>query len=1405
MSDEDIVLNPSGARVVSPLVLRDAFHLDTRVDMSLLRRLIFLAPALALVLAACGDDSQPPSDEVRFSVVITSPDPNAVLFPGDAVTFSAELSEPADDVDAGTIVWDWTLGDGAVISGQGPTISYTYQTAGEFNATVTASETVDGEVIARERADIAVVIVPSPDLALGEPTVSLTTTTLTSADRFRVSVDMINGGAEAPIPFSVGVYIAPADGIDAASPPDAESLATLVDAGGAWRVDAADFESLGAGASANVDRSEIGVPAEAPSGEYVVFVFADDTDVLGEDDEANNIAFGDRGFSFINTSADGADLAARDLSPRPTRTNRIDTITLDAQVFNAGNQQALLFEYDVWLSFGDRDLDDSDILLGGDTLDGAGPGEQVLLDDVIFAVEPPAIELGEYYVLLRVDSGDAIDEVDEENNVAASPPILVTDEPPPGVDIVIDSFEIAPNNTFLGGSVEVTARLRNQGAEEVESQFFCRIHLSDDETFESSTDPVLDTVQVQPMDAGETVDVTRVARIRTNIAPGEYFGFLSCDPSFVVPESDEENNIRRTTETIDIAGDAVIDVNIGAFSVTPDTVDNGDQVAVSVEVCNSGSNGSTPSIVRVHLSTDDVLDSFDPILIQSNVPPIDPDGCITIATEAPAICETFLSQYRVFAVADATDTVPESDEDNNVAELDTRLTIEGILCACTPDRFEPNNSLSNAEYLNPSVGSYSDLTMCEVATDWYIIPLLRGETIQVVLTFDNDRGNLDATLYGTDRSSVLSTSASDGDREEVSYFVAPQSGDYYLRVAGRTPDDRNVYDLALSVSSRSSGTDLIVLNTEVTPTDPVLGDTVQLDFDLVNLGDVPAGPSLARFYLSDDADIDPIEDLRLDELEIDEVVDRLSQRVDLVLPDDIGGGEAYIGVIADARGEVGELDEDNNIGVTPRFDIDGACYDALEPNNQLDAARLIELTTEPPVTFGGLLVCSDNRDVYEVCVDDGAYLDVTVDFDNTLGDVDVRLYDEMGDEVDRSEDTGSQERVGIDYASGERCFRVEIYVVNRDREVPYTLTVDTGAAPDELACSRIEEPNDSFGAALQLRDFLDDDLAICPVEDADYYRIALTPGADVTFRLVPAEGEDAVPSQLRMALFSPSRNFITNTVSALEPIEHRVALNGTHYLRVNSNGAGPRNQRYRVEVDGISGTDLVPSNLVLEPGIAGPGDEVRFTFDVANTRDADAPASHYAVWLSTDPALDDDDVLLREVDLPSVPGLGTLPEGRRFTVPGDIVDGGTFYVLLEVDSDDEVAEFVERNNIALATLIITPRCTPDIGEPNNFSFEAFDAGDVPDDATLSICSGDADWYTWRASVTGSVDVTIEFEHADGDLDLFVFSEELGDPIAAGDSVFDNETATFTAIGGRTYYILVDSFYDDTNTYTLTID
>ena len=589
-----------------------------------------------------------------------------------------------------------------------------------------------------------------------------------------------------------------------------------------------------------------------------------------------------------------------------------------------------------------------------------------------------------------------------------------------------------------------------------------------------------------------------------------------------------------------MAGEADVDLRPEAFTVTPLVIDNGGTVEVSVDVCNVGNNGSTPSVVRVFLSPDPSLDAFDRELVGSRVPPIDPDACLTVRAEVAAECDTFNPNYYLFVSVDDNGDITESNEENNVDQLDELLQINALICDCEPDDFEPNDTPANADFLNPNIGAWEGLTMCDRAgefyVDYYLIPLLEDQTVRVEARFENDRGNLDAQLFALDRATVLDRSETDGDIEAVSFVRVRDRGNYLLRIQGRTEEDRNVYSLDLQVSSPDEGTDLTILDVTVDDAEPFLGAEVEVCFDVVNLGDTPAPPSLARVYLSDDTRIDPVEDVLMGALEIEGVDDRLSRCVRVNVPDDLGGGERYIGVVADARNDIAdELDESNNAGVSPALNINATCFDALEPNNSLEAPRLLELVTEPPVEFGSLLACSDNRDVYEICASDGDFLSVSVDFDVLDGDIDMKLYDAGGTQIDRSEGTEGTESVGVDFVNGDQCYRVELYVAGRDREVPYTMTVDSGRAPDDLICSRIEEPNDGFGTAARLRDYLDDCMAVCPVEDEDYYYVNLSPGTELEVSLVPEPGAEDVPSELRLTLWGPSRNFLPTRFRPTRP------------------------------------------------------------------------------------------------------------------------------------------------------------------------------------------------------------------------------------------------------------------------------
>jgi hypothetical protein len=982
--------------------------------------------------------------------------------------------------------------------------------------------------------------------------------------------------------------------------------------------------------------------------------------------------------------------------------------------------------------------------------------------------------------------------------------VIVTSDVVPGADLTPTSMSVTPETTFLGGSVQVDVVVENIGNQPTDRQTLCRFYASADSQLDTNgIDERLGSEPVPPLEPGELYAFQFDVPIPEFIAPGEYTPFLLCDATFLVQERIEGNNSIAGSPFV-VSGTASVDLGAEAFEISPLIIENEDTVSVSIDVCNRGSNGSSPTIVRVYLSADPSLDRTDTVLLESRVPPVDADACVTIRADVPATCDTFVADYYAFAVVDDTDLVTEVNEDNNETELDEQLRINGLICNCELDRFEANDTPAAARFLNPAVGTYEQLTMCNSNVDYYKIPLLDAQTVRVETRFDDDRGNLDMQLFSLDFSTVLDSSETDGDIEEVSFVRVPRNGDYLLRVRGRTDDDRNVYDLTLTVSSPEAGVDLSVLDVQVDELRPVLGAEVEVCFDVVNLGDTGAPATLSRIYLSDDTRVDPVDDVLVGELAIEAFEGRVSRCVDVVLPDELGGGEKYIGVVADARNDVAdELNETNNSGLSPQLVIDAACFDVLEPNNTLEEPRRLTFETEPPVLLTDLLACSDNRDFYEICLNDGDFLDVTVSFDSLGGDIDVKLYNEEGVQLDRSESTGDEESVSVDYAAGDQCYRVEVYVAGRDREIPYTITVDTGRAPDELICSRIEEPNDGFGTAGRLRDFLDTCMAVCPTEDEDYYFLNLSPGTDLEVRLEPIDGTEDVPSDLRLTLWGPSRNFLTNTISAVEPLTQRIALNGRHYIRVRSNGDGARDQPYCLIVEGLSGVDLVPSEFAPEDDIAAPGDTVRFSFTLANTRDQASPATTYAIYLSEDPVLSPEtDILLRTVDIDAIDALSSRLEGRRFDVPLTLGDGGQYYVILSVDDPDDVEEFSESNNIIVSPLFVSARCIPDIAEPNNFLGDAYE---VTEALELTSCgSSDEDWFTFVADRPLS-EVTLRFEDALGDINVFIYSDPFGEPDVFSDTITDDELLEFNTEIGTTYWVRVSQYTDQSAEYRLTVD
>lgn len=113
-------------------------------------------------------------------------------------------------------------------------------------------------------------------------------------------------------------------------------------------------------------------------------------------------------------------------------------------------------------------------------------------------------------------------------------------------------------------------------------------------------------------------------------------------------------------------------------------------------------------------------------------------------------------------------------------------------------------------------------------------------------------------------------------------------------------------------------------------------------------------------------------------------------------------------------------------------------------------------------------------------------------------------------------------------------------------------------------------------------------------------------------------------------------------------------------------------------------------------------------------------------------------------------------------------------------------------------------------ENNNRASQAYDVAEgswLSDDNGWAVAhkAADADWYALSIAADGTLEVTCEFYHRLGDVDVYLVDES-GDPIVAGESETDDEILSCAVAASETIYVNViikdDPSTDDFNAYDL---
>jgi hypothetical protein len=277
------------------------------------------------------------------------------------------------------------------------------------------------------------------------------------------------------------------------------------------------------------------VPLNTSSGQFFIGVIADAGASVTESNENNNTA---NATLMVNSMPD---LRLTGFRASPTNTSPGDTVRVEFTVSNQGSADAAAHVEEIRLS---RDTilgNNDDVLLRTEQSALLRPTANSRLSIDIRI--PTNTIPGTYMLGAIVDARNTVMESDETNNMAS-----MTVNVSGSLDLDLINLVSNPNSGGAGTQVAVSFQVVNRGtlnspATQVEVRF------SNDQTI-TNTDPLLATLNANPINAGDTVTLNATVTIPTGVIPGRSFIGIVVDPRDTITESNENNNTITSAFTI---------------------------------------------------------------------------------------------------------------------------------------------------------------------------------------------------------------------------------------------------------------------------------------------------------------------------------------------------------------------------------------------------------------------------------------------------------------------------------------------------------------------------------------------------------------------------------------------------------------------------------------------------------------------------------------------------------------------------------------------------------------------------------------------------------------------------------------------------------------------------------------
>ncbi len=206
---------------------------------------------------------------------------------------------------------------------------------------------------------------------------------------------------------------------------------------------------------------------------------------------------------------------------------------------------------------------------------------------------------------------------------------------------------------------------------------------------------------------------------------------------------------------------------------------------------------------------------------------------------------------------------------------------------------------------------------------------------------------------------------------------------------------------------------------------------------------------------------------------------------------------------------------------------------------------------------------------------------------------------------------------------------------------------------------------------------------------------------------------------------------------------------------------------------------------------------------VENTGDGATANAHIRLYLSTNRTISTGDTLIGDWFWTSFNAEGWGAYNLTGTVPLTTPTGSYFVGAIVSSNGYGGDDFAQNDTTHLfSQVLVDPRpCADDAFEPNN-SMAAPAAIGTGFYGGLQVCQGNDDWYRILVPAGNRLDLSIQFTHANGDLDLQLYDAS-SNLVDGSYSVTDGESVTIaSAPTSGFYFARVYGFLNAQNTYSL---